>query len=254
MNICVFGDSIAKGVIYDEEKNKYEFSGNSFLDIVGRDTGTVFKNFSRFGCTSVKGERIIEKHLDELSSYDYTILEFGGNDCDLDWKAASEHPEIPQTGQVGLDDFVKTYTAIIDMVREHGGTPVLMSLPPLEPNKFFSWVSKDLDRFNVMKFLKNDKMNIYTWQKEYSDTIFTIGEKTDTPVLDIRRPFLERDSYSDLICIDGMHPNEEGHKAMAGFLSDEWIGLTGKSTNIIDWSDLLPFEFEPAVTPGMITA
>lgn len=246
MNICVFGDSIAKGVIYDCDRDKYVFSQNSFLDIIARNNGIVFKNYARFGCTTVKGEAIIEKHLDELSSYDYTFLEFGGNDCDLDWKAASEHPDVPQTGQVGIDDFVRNYENIIDMVKAHGGTPVLMTLPPLSPDRFFSWVTRELDKFNVMKFLKNDRMNIYRWQKEYSDRIFQIGEDTGTPVLDIRKPFLESSSLNELTCIDGMHPNEKGHMAIAGFLADEWVDLAKRSSNIMDWTTLLPFDFSSA--------
>ena len=246
MNICVFGDSIAKGVVYSEEKDRYIFSRNSFLDIISGNTGIVFRNYAKFGCTTVKGKAIIEKHLDELASYDYTFLEFGGNDCDLDWKAASDHPDIPQTGQVSLDDFAYNYKEIIGMVRESGGTPVLMSLPPLSPGKFFSWVTRGLNEFNVMSFLKNDKMNIYRWQKDYSDMIFEIGDETDTPVLDIRRPFLEAHDQSDLICIDGMHPNEDGHRLIADFLTDEWVGLSKKPSNILGWTELLPFDFETA--------
>ena len=243
MNICVFGDSIAKGVVYDEEKEKYVFSKNCFLDIISRNLGVTVKNFARFGSTTEKGEMILDKHLEEVSDYDYTLLEFGGNDCDLDWKAASENPDQPQTGQIGTEDFVDNYVRMINKVKEHGGRPLIMTLPPLEPHKFFEWVTKDLDKFNVMTFLKNDKTNIYRWQEEYSDLIFEIGDRTDTPVIDIRRAFLESSSYGDMISLDGMHPNEEGHKAIAGFLEDEWLDLAKRATNIISWSELLPLEF-----------
>ena len=47
----------------------------------------------------------------------------------------------------------------------------------------------------------------------------------------------------DMISLDGMHPNEEGHKAIAGFLEDEWLDLAKRATNIISWSELLPLEF-----------
>ena len=243
MNICVFGDSIAKGVIYDEEKEKYVFSKKSFLDTVAAEEGISIKNFSRFGCTVEKGEEIIDKHLDELALYDFVLLEFGGNDCDLNWKKASDDPDTPQVGQTAPDEFIRRYVRIIEKVKENGGEPLLLSLPPLEPDRFFDWVAKDLDKFSVMKFLKNDKTNIYRWQEEYSDMIFEIGDRTNTPVLDIRRPFLESSSYGDLICKDGMHPNEKGHKVIAGFLEDEWLDLGKRGSNIISWEDMLPFEY-----------
>lgn len=254
MDICVFGDSIAKGVIFDEKKNKYVFSKRGFLDLIAMDTGVTFRNYSRFGCTVMKGSELIDRHLDELSEYDHVLLEFGGNDCDLNWKAASDDPGTPQTGQTAPEDFIKCYAGMIRKIKAHGGDPILMSLPPLEPYKFFDWVSKDLDRFSVMEFLQNDKTNIYRWQAEYSDMIFEVGNMTDTPVLDIRRPFLESPSYEDMICIDGMHPNEAGHKAIAGFIEDEWLSLAGKGSNIIKWEDMLPFQYSFAGAGDMIFA
>lgn len=248
MRICVFGDSIAKGVIYDEEKDKYVFSKHSFLDIIAQETGAVIKNYARFGCTTEKGEIIIDKHLNEVSDYDYTLLEFGGNDCDLDWTAASAHPDIPQKGQISREAFVDNYVRIIEKIKEHGGTPVLLSLPPLEPRRFFDWVSRGLDKFNIMRFLKNDKNNIYYWQKEYSDLVFEVGITTGAPVIDIRQAFLESESYGRMICIDGMHPDEMGHREIASFLEDEWLNLGKKKSNIIGWADLLPFEYFPMPT------
>ena len=242
MNICVFGDSIAKGVVYDENKGRYVFSPDSFTNIISRETGITFKNYARFGCTTEKAKSVIGKHLDELDQYDYVLLEFGGNDCDLDWEAASRCPDDPQEGQVSREAFARNYKDIIRQIKEHGGKPVITTLPPLDPGKFFSWVTKDLDRFNVMRFLKNDRMNIYRWQEEYSELIYEIADSTSVPVLDIRRAFLEA-SGEDLMCVDGMHPNENGQRLIAGFLEDEWLSLTKKQSGILDWDQLLPFEF-----------
>lgn len=244
MNICVFGDSIARGVIYDENKGRYVISSKGFLDIISEEMGIEIKNYAKFGCTTVKAEKIIDKHLDELSKYDYTLLELGGNDCDLDWKAASDSPLVKQTGQIRKEDFIGNYMRIIEKVKKSGGTPLLLTLPPLEPARFFEWVTRDLDKFNVMEFLENDRSNIYRWQQEYSALVFEIGEMTDTPVIDIRRAFLEAPSYEALMCKDGMHPNEKGHRAIASFLEDEWLCLMKCGKNIMDWEQLLSFEFD----------
>lgn len=242
MNICVFGDSIAKGVVYDENKGRYIFSQNSFTDLVSRETGVTFRNHARFGCTTEKAKTIISKHLDEADQYDYILLEFGGNDCDLDWEAASRCPDDPQEGQISREAFAGNYVGMIQKIKEKGGAPVVMTLPPLDPDRFFRWVTKDLNRFNVMRFLKNDIMNIYRWQEEYSDIVYDIADRTSVPVLDVRRAFLES-ADEDLMCIDGMHPNENGHRLIAGFLEDEWLSLAEKRSGILDWDELLPFEF-----------
>lgn len=50
--LYVFGDSIAKGVIYDEEKGRYVYTPNSFLKLFEAKTGITIKNDSKFGCTA----------------------------------------------------------------------------------------------------------------------------------------------------------------------------------------------------------
>ena len=92
INVCVFGDSVAKGVVFDEEKKKYIFLGDNFLKLVQERQPVKFRNFAKFGCTVTKGSLIMSKQRNVLSDYDYTILEFGGNDCDFDWNSVSESP------------------------------------------------------------------------------------------------------------------------------------------------------------------
>ena len=51
INVCVFGDSVAKGVVFDEEKKKYIFLGDNFLKLVQERQSVKFRNFAKFGCT-----------------------------------------------------------------------------------------------------------------------------------------------------------------------------------------------------------
>ncbi|HBG77081.1 MAG TPA: SGNH/GDSL hydrolase family protein, partial [Clostridiales bacterium] len=50
-------------------------------------------NYAKFGCTIETGKKMVEKHGKDLPHYQFTALEFGGNDCDFDWAAISEHPK-----------------------------------------------------------------------------------------------------------------------------------------------------------------
>jgi hypothetical protein len=38
------------------------------------------------------GGEILKRHETELNRFDYTILEFGGNDCDYNWAEVSRDP------------------------------------------------------------------------------------------------------------------------------------------------------------------
>ncbi|NLD10511.1 MAG: SGNH/GDSL hydrolase family protein, partial [Clostridiales bacterium] len=150
--------------------------------------------------------------------YDYTLLEFGGNDCDLLWNEIAEDPSGTHLPLVPLDKFRQLYLSMIARVRAAGSTPVMMSLPPLVADKFFSWVSKGLDKDNILEFLKGDKEYIYRWHEGYNDMVNEIAREQNVPVIDIRSAVLQQPDYESLVCLDGMHPNGKGHKVIADYL------------------------------------
>ena len=91
--IAAFGDSVLKGVIYEDEH--YRVTDSSFQKICEQSFGITIENKARFGSTIAKGESVFEKNLSFISGTDgeYVVLEFGGNDCNFNWKEVSEDPE-----------------------------------------------------------------------------------------------------------------------------------------------------------------
>lgn len=215
MNICVFGDSVAKGVVYDESKNKYTFLKENFVSLVQSVTSIDIKNYAKFGCTITKGTELMNKQAEKLHDYNYTILEFGGNDCDLNWAEVAADPKHEHLAQVPLEIFEHSYIEMIEKTRELGSTPILLSLPPLDSERFFNWVSKGLDKDRILEYIGNDINFIYRWHESYNNMIFDLARKFDVPVIDIRQDFLTKKDYKNLLCVDGMHPNKEGHKLIA---------------------------------------
>ena len=90
--ITAFGDSIVKGVIY--ENSKYKVTDGSFHRICEETLGIVIDNKAKFGSTISRGEKVFQRSLDLISKSDskYVVLGFGGNDCDYNWKEISEAP------------------------------------------------------------------------------------------------------------------------------------------------------------------
>ena len=43
-SVCVFGDSISKGVFFDAAKNKYRLLKDGFTSLVGKQKDIVFSN------------------------------------------------------------------------------------------------------------------------------------------------------------------------------------------------------------------
>jgi lysophospholipase L1-like esterase len=159
----------------------------------------------------------LAKHQKELSKYDYTILEFGGNDCDYNWAEVSAAPEKNHLPNVTFEVFKNKYEAIINQVVLSGSKPILLSLPPIDSNRFFNWVSKGLNRENILKWLGN-KEKIYNWHEQYNEIVLELAKKHQIPVVDIRKAFIENNDYSEYICKDGIHPNEKGHALISKYI------------------------------------
>lgn len=210
-SVCIFGDSIMKGVVFDSLRGRYAYLKNSFLEILKRHNSSVrVDNFSKFGCTITVGKKIIEKHADRLSDYRYTALEFGGNDCDFDWKAISERPDDVHLPKTPLEEFETLYSRIIDDVTRAGSRPVLFTLPPLCAERYFAWISRGLNAENILRWL-GDVGHIYRWHEMYNNAVLKITAAKNTLLIDIREAFLKTRDYVKLLCADGIHPNEAGH-------------------------------------------
>lgn len=209
-SVCIFGDSVAKGVVFDAVKNKYSLLKESFANIMEKQQQISIYNFSKFGCTISMGSEILKRHEKELKNFDYTVLEFGGNDCDYNWAEVSKNPTDQHVCNTPIPDFKEKYVELVKRVIQNGGRPVLLNLPPIDPKRYFKWISKGLDSKNILVFLGRVDA-IYKWQEMYSKAVEELAEEKNIPLIDIRSGFLSKKNFSDFLCEDGIHPNEKGH-------------------------------------------
>ena len=210
-SICLFGDSIGKGVVLDTTRGRYKLIKNSFANLFSTNMGISVENYSKFGCTVTKGKKLIESNLDKIRKFEFTALEFGGNDCDFDWSAISKYPNQHHNPKTDLDKFESNYSEIIDYVVSAGSKPVLLTLPPLDAKRYFSWISRGRNAENIRRWL-GDIDHIYRWHEMYSLAIAGLAAMKRVPLLDIRSTFLKARNYFELLCDDGIHPNEKGHQ------------------------------------------
>lgn len=214
--VCLFGDSISKGVIIDEVRDRYAMTKNCFANILSAgETALDVTNFSMLGCTIMKGKSMIERHIKDVQNCEVMVLEYGGNDSDHNWQEISENPTGQHFPKTPIEDFVRFYRGIIDQLNEMGKKIVMLNLPPIDEHKYFDWISRGLSKENILSWLGGSDEFIYRWHEIYNVKVCNIASEYKIPIIDIRSAFLERRNYSDLLCNDGIHPNEKGHEIIA---------------------------------------
>ena len=220
--LSIWGDSIAKGVVFDEQRGRYAVCRDNCVSRLSRDAGVDVENFSVMGNTTEQGLRRMEGQ--PLKPGNLAVMEFGGNDCDLDWAAACEHPEVEQRGRVPLEAFGENLRAMVRRVREGGMIPALVTPPPLVAQRYFDWVSRKLDKARILNYL-GDVEHIYRWQERYALMIRRVAARENAMLLDVRDWFLSQARFTDLMCVDGIHPNARGHE----LLFERFSGLLQKA-------------------------
>ncbi|WP_271003370.1 SGNH/GDSL hydrolase family protein [Listeria seeligeri] len=215
-SVGIWGDSIMKGVLFNPEKNRYTLLKNNCIKRASEKLGITFQNHSTMGRTITKGHEILTKDLAKDASNDIAIIEFGGNDCDFNWAEVSENPETPHIPGTPIDIFETQLREMIARLKNLDIQPILMTLPPLHAKRYFDFITRSgLNKENILTFLGGDVQMIYRWQERYSNTISKIAGETGSHLIDIRDSFLAEFHYEELLCIDGIHPNEAGHIKMS---------------------------------------
>lgn len=224
--VAALGDSLTKGVILTE-RNRYSVTDRSFMDIISNELDLSVENYGKFGCTVSFGNNVIDRHAAEIMKSDYTFLEYGGNDCDFDWMKIADSPHGEHEAKTALKSFKEEFESLVTRIRALGSTPVIISLPPIISDTYFSFISRFMteeQKNNVVKWLGGDVGIISRWHESYNRALFQVASRTQTQIIDITTPFdTYRGSLNSLYCQDGIHPNTAGHKLIAESIINSYI-------------------------------
>lgn len=210
--IQVYGDSILKGIELDSAE-KYVVPKESGWKYLEKQYPLSIVNRAKFGCTASKGLEQLSRALEKGLACDAVVLEYGGNDCDYDWAAVSAHPEEEHQPHTPLPEFIRCCREMIRLLRARGILPIVMSLPPIDAQRYFDWFCRQgLDKPAVLRWLGGDLQTIYRHQEMYSSALCRTALEERALLVDVRTPFLEAKNCRELLCADGIHPNREGHR------------------------------------------
>ncbi len=221
--IGIWGDSILKGIIFDENLKKYIPLKYCAVQILkDHFTDIEIKNHARFGNVITKGEAMIRKSIETGTVPDLAIIEFGGNDCDFNWSEVSADFQSEHFPNTTVELYREKMTNIVSMLKHNGSFPVIMNLPPISSDRYFDWFCQDkhTDAQRVLTWLR-EKNVIYRTQERYSHIADITAKDLNIPLMDIRNVFLGIRDYSEYLCIDGIHLNEKGQAMLGNTMIDE---------------------------------
>lgn len=215
----IYGDSIMKGTVIDCGY-RYHATFDRFIRRFTERFNIEVDNRSRFGITIETGYKLLQQDIQAGMDCDFALIEFGGNDSNFKWNEVSQHPEQPHEPLTRVESFSQICRAMIADLRAVQVKPVLMTLPPIDSEKYLSFLTRNgNDKSRILQWLGKPEV-IHNFHKSYSDAVAEIAKETDTPLVDARTPFLRRKDYDRLIGIDGVHPSEEGYELIAEAFSD----------------------------------
>jgi len=218
LNITLIGDSIAKGITTVNSKlGKVE---NCASKLIENYLGTKINNLSVYGQTikRVQEKQIIENYIENLNPNDRNVVVFsiGGNDSDYNWNEIALSPLVYHDPKTTENEFVDILTKMIKELKKHGVEVWLTGLPPIHSERYFNNViSKVAEKTEISKFFNGDITNIQRHQEIYNFLNYKIAVENDCKFLDIRSIFLRKRDFLSDFCLDGVHPNEQGHQEIA---------------------------------------
>ena len=203
--IQVVGDSLLKGVIYDETISRHVLLKENGISML-IDAGFDIKNDAKFGLTIAKARKIIENSSLDM---DEIIIEVGGNDCDYNWDDVSNNPNTIHQTKTPIDEFKDSLESLVQFILSHQIKPILVSIPPLDDQLFFNFITKNRQKENIMSFLGDTKM-IYYHQRSYNEVIERVAKQYALTYIPLRETIEAVSNVKEIYCKDGMHLNERG--------------------------------------------
>lgn len=219
----IFGDSIMKGVIYKGESGRYSLNHGSLRERL-MESGVDVTKTCKMGITIDRATEMIARKFPDgtdLSNVD-VLLEFGGNDSAYDWKEVSVNPMGDFQPATPKETFTDTYRKIIKRLQGMGARVFVASLVPIDAGKYLNFISKDLSKDNILKFLGDESM-LYRWHESYNAICEGLARELNCINLDLRTDFLMAHNFAELICTDGIHPTEKGYKIIEERIIDTLI-------------------------------
>ncbi len=228
-HVAIFGDSVSKGIIYDSKSKRYTTGHGIDWNAIEEQLHIKIDNHSRFGATITYGYEKLKTYLDSNPLVDVIVLEYGGNDCDFDWKKVAAVKSRNYQPNTPINEYKKTLMDMIKLIQSKNIKPILLTLPTINSKKYYKWIARNVfDMKNVLYFL-GDVEHIYRHHELYNVTLLEVAKALNVETIDIRRVFLDTEHPNKMICLDGIHPTVYAEQLIVRYVIEDMLATYGES-------------------------
>jgi lysophospholipase L1-like esterase len=154
----------------------------------------------------------------------YVLIGVGGNDCNFNWEEVAKNPEKKHEPVVSMIDYIENIKRIVIEVKESNITPILLTLPPLDPVKYYQFIA---NRYGtVISHWISSCGGIEHWHSLYNLHLKTLITQLDVSSIDVRSALKKAGNITNFISDDGIHLNSLGYSEMGSIIYKELLLLT----------------------------
>ena len=144
---------------------------------------------------------------------DKTIIIQPESGLQFDWKAIASNPADHHEPQMDLVAYKAQYTNKIAQARAHGQEPVLVSLPIMDENRYFAFITRGMsmqERKNILYWLGGSVERLRNIHALYNLALFRLAATQCVHIIDITSPMLASAHFEQLLEQDGVTLSEQG--------------------------------------------
>lgn len=234
MKIICFGDSITRGVTFVKgrlrilKENYPSFLQDLFLKEKDADVTVVNKGVFNDN-TDLLLARLDKDIL--MKKPDYVIIGIGGNDCDFKWNEVAERPMEEHQAIVPLDRYLENMKKIILNLHQASIVPILLTLPPLEPVRYYQTITKQ--NGSSTGHWISTLGGIEHWHGLYNRSLQKMTTELKVNTIDIRTAIKSSGDLLDLMSEDGIHLTARGYKVMGAEIYENLKNIMGQENHIL---------------------
>jgi hypothetical protein len=158
---------------------------------------------------------------------DKTVIIYPESGLQYDWQAIAADPSAKHEPKMDLVAYKALYTNKIAQARACGQEPVLVSLPIMDENRYFAFITRGMslqERKNVLYWLGGHIERLRNIHALYNLSLFRLASAQCIHIIDVTSPMLASDHFDQLLEQDGVTLSPEGQ----ALVDDELASLVSR--------------------------